>query len=344
VLGRRPDILCELLEVSEERWQNAVEAMLGERRFNIIVPPHSYEDVLAYIDRDKGNRRMHDASVLDLERAYEDRRPARPGSLALQVTTKDKYLRAYIDSILGKIVTCSSAQELRQYHRAITSELIYYSEWAVRVLSAERYQPWVVGQRARKSQIEARERELRDIAAQLVPLDKQLTHARSEEQQLNLGNVFARILQKLESPPDDSIVLAEIASCVTERDALDLSIVDELQQEIAQLDGVLKHEEAELSGMIKFLGALEKEYDQVRQDKRMAADTLLEKENGIAAVINRYTAEAQSDAQSLIEEPSEEPDLTQASDTYYRAAKTQANQADYSFCEIPKLGIVYKLR
>ncbi|MBV9708838.1 MAG: hypothetical protein JO125_15685, partial [Chloroflexi bacterium] len=342
VLGRRPAILCELLEVPEERWQNAVEAMLGERRFNIIVPPHSYDDVLTYIDRDKGNRRMHDASVLDLERAYEDRRPARPGSLALQVTTKDKYLRAYIDSILGKIVTCSSAQELRQYHRAITSELIYYSEWAVRVLSAERYQPWVVGQRARKSQIEAREREIRDIAAQLAPLDKQLTHARGEEQQLNLGNVFARILQKLESPPDDSTLLAEIASCFAERDALDLSIVDELQHEIDQLDIVIKQEEAELSELIKFLGALEREQEQVRQDKRMATNTLLEKENELVEVMSRYTA--QSEAESLFVEQSQEPDLTQASANASRAAKTYTTQSDNSFREFQKLGTEYNLR
>ncbi len=344
VLGRRPAILCELLEVPEERWQNAVEAMLGERRFNIIVPPNSYEDVLVYIDRDKGNKRVHDASVLDLERAYEDRRPARPGSLALQVTTKDKYLRAYIDSILGKIVTCASAHELRQYHRAITSELIYYSEWAVRVLSAERYQPWVVGQRARKSQIEARERELREIAAQLVSLDKQLTHARGEEQQLNLGNVFARMLQKLENPPDDSLLLAEIASCVAERETLDLSIVDELQHEVDHLDGVIKQEEAELNTLIKFLGALEREQEQVRQDKRSVAETLLEKENELAEVMSRYAIEVQAEAERLFVEQSQEPDLTQASANASRAAKMYNTQSDNSFKDFQKLGTEYNLR
>lgn len=39
VVGERPRLLCELLEVPDECWQDAVEALLGQRRFNVSVPP-----------------------------------------------------------------------------------------------------------------------------------------------------------------------------------------------------------------------------------------------------------------------------------------------------------------
>lgn len=128
VIGRSPDILCEQLEIPDERWQNAVEAMLGERRFTILVPPKEYKHVLTYIERHRAEARLHDASVLNLERAYKERRSAQRNSLAMQVKTNEPFLRAYIDSILGNIITCSSAQELERYQRAITPELLYYSE------------------------------------------------------------------------------------------------------------------------------------------------------------------------------------------------------------------------
>ena len=41
----QPDakIFCELLAVADESWQDCVEACLGDRRFDILVPPAHYE-------------------------------------------------------------------------------------------------------------------------------------------------------------------------------------------------------------------------------------------------------------------------------------------------------------
>ena len=43
--GMQPDakIFCELLNVEDESWQDCVEACLGDRRFDILVPPAHYE-------------------------------------------------------------------------------------------------------------------------------------------------------------------------------------------------------------------------------------------------------------------------------------------------------------
>ncbi|MFR8400893.1 MAG: hypothetical protein ACLVBX_01925 [Faecalibacterium prausnitzii] len=42
--GMQPDakIFCELLSVADESWQDCVEACLGDRRFDILVPPAHY--------------------------------------------------------------------------------------------------------------------------------------------------------------------------------------------------------------------------------------------------------------------------------------------------------------
>jgi uncharacterized protein YPO0396 len=346
LIGRRPDILCELLEIPDERWQTAVEAMLGERRFSIIVPPASYETILAFIERNKAEKGLHDAAILDLERAYKERRSPLPNSLAFQVTTKNKdaYLRAYIDFVLGKIITCSSARDLRRYKRAITPDLVYYSEWAVRVLSPQRYQPWVVGQRAQRSQIEARERELKEIATQLAQLNETYTQARSEEQQLNLGTTLARLLPRLDSPLDDTALRAEIASLTAERDSLDLSIVNELQAEIARLEQIIREEERQARELSERLGELKDRRVQVEREKRLAADRLLEREQSYDEVVSRHAPEVLTEAERLFAEQSRESDLTQAIANADRTAKNFTTQSNNTFSDYQELGIKYNLR
>jgi uncharacterized protein YPO0396 len=342
-IGSRPDILCELLEVPDGRWQNAVEAMLGERRFTIIVPPRYYEAVLLYIESDKTEKRLYDASVLDLERAYKERRSALPNSLALQVKTHDEYLRAYIDSILGNIITCASAKELRNYRRAITPDLIYYSEWTVRVLSPQRYQPWVVGQRAKQSQIEARQQELKQIQNRITQLEEQLDQAKRRERQLELGHMLARLQQSLENPPDDSGKRAELATLEAERDKLDLSIVHELQAEIRRLEKMIRENENEERELSERLGELRNKRDEVEKDKRIAEEQVLKRESELFEVVNRHPAEALTEAERLSAEQSQELDLTRAIANAERTAKSYTTQSTNTFEEFHELALKYNL-
>lgn len=221
VIGRHPDILCERLEIPDERWQNAVEALLGERRFTIIVPPLDYKAALAYIDQNRDEPGLHNASVLNLERVYREQRPPHRNSLAHQVQTDDRYLRAYIDSLLGTIITCLSAQELEHHQRSVTPEVMYYSEWAVRVISPQRYAPWLIGQRAARSQIEARQQELKLVRDRLVQLAALYQQVKEDEQRFQLEGDLAHVVHLHDEPLDDRFLRTEIAALKAERDALD---------------------------------------------------------------------------------------------------------------------------
>src|SRR6185436_6454612 len=69
IVGERPPLLCDLLEIPDERWQNAVEALLGGRRFNIIVPPQVFDAALRELDRAREAERIYDVGLIDLARA-----------------------------------------------------------------------------------------------------------------------------------------------------------------------------------------------------------------------------------------------------------------------------------
>ena len=52
-IGRKPEpyVLCELLEIKDEQWRNAVEGYLNTQRFYILVEPESFDIALGIYDR-----------------------------------------------------------------------------------------------------------------------------------------------------------------------------------------------------------------------------------------------------------------------------------------------------
>lgn len=59
LLGERPPLLCELLEIPDERWQDAVEAMLGGRRFTIITPSEHFDAALRILDEAREKEKLY---------------------------------------------------------------------------------------------------------------------------------------------------------------------------------------------------------------------------------------------------------------------------------------------
>jgi uncharacterized protein YPO0396 len=240
----RPPLLCELIEVADERWQDAVEAMLGARRFIVIVAPVLFERALRVLDEARERERLYEASLLDLAKAREQSRAAQAGSLALQVKTDDEWLRAYLDSVLGDIITCATVNELRQHRRAVTPEVVAYGEWAVRAIRPQNYRPWFIGARALRSQLEARERELENIRAQLLALQPQMRAMDERVQRLEHVYEFDKLRQRLDAPLDARLYQQQAAECEAALQSLDLSGVAALEAEVTRLDAVVKQNEA----------------------------------------------------------------------------------------------------
>jgi chromosome segregation ATPase len=141
IVGGKPKLLCELLEVSDPRWQNAVEAMLGRRRFNLVVAPERFHAAARELDRARAEERLYDVGLIDLAAAQRDGRPAQPGSLATRVQTPTAAVRAYIDAVLGDIIACEAVDELGRHRRAVTPEVVAYGEFTVRAVRPETYTP-----------------------------------------------------------------------------------------------------------------------------------------------------------------------------------------------------------
>ncbi len=165
--GMTPDakIFCELLNVEDESWQDCVEACLGDRRFDILVPPAHYAAAKsAFVAlRDK----VGPISLLDtpgIRKANRKADAAPADSLAAQVTSENPLAAQYADTILRRIVCCETPDTLENYPDSATRDLLRHHPFRLeRLRTPQRY----IGLDARRARAGELETELETLGERL---------------------------------------------------------------------------------------------------------------------------------------------------------------------------------
>lgn len=146
-------ILCELLEISDARWQNAVEGFLNTQRFYLLAEPEDFDVALSVYDRLRGQGEVFGAGLINTGK-LEDYEKCPKGTLAEVVTSKNVWARRYINMILGRVQRCEHYQDLKKYPVSITMECMRYQNHVVSAIRPEIYKTPYIGADAYKKQLE----------------------------------------------------------------------------------------------------------------------------------------------------------------------------------------------
>jgi uncharacterized protein YPO0396 len=300
--GQRPPLLCELFTIPEERWQNAIEAQLGQRRFNVIVPPQQFSEALRLLENARAQKQLYEVGLLDLAKAESEGRDARPHSLALKIETSAPRLRTYINTVLGDIITCEHVDELRQHRRAITPDVVVYQEWTARAIDPKHFKPWFIGERAGRSQIEAREHELATISGQLADLAPRQSQISAQVSQLKrIRGALQGLSGRLDQPLDDRELRAHIGELERELASLDLSGVEALQREVDRLSRIEAQQRGDESRLRDSRATVRAYQERTQSDLREAERALHMHQHEAAEQSLRYPGAA-SAASALLQE------------------------------------------
>lgn len=188
--GLNPDakVLCELLYMNDESWQDCVEACMGYRRFDILVSPEHYsaaKRVFESLGEDVGR-----VSLLDSRALYRDRNKVAVDAsvLASKVSSENVLARVYVNELLGNIVCCDVSSELENYPHSATRDLLrHYTYRLARLRKQERY----IGLDARKRQLEDAKRQHRQTIKQAKEIKGQIEMV-SGLQELARGVVYKK--------------------------------------------------------------------------------------------------------------------------------------------------------
>lgn len=174
-IGRTPEprILCELLEITDDSWRNAVEGYLNTQRFYILVEPENFDIALGIYDRLRKEKKAYGVGLINTQN-LDQYDTAPEGSLATVVTSQNKYAKRYINMILGKVYMCAHYRELKNYKTSITKECMKYQNNVASAIKPAIFETPYIGQNALKVQLEQAEEKRKEIKEQLVQLHDRL--------------------------------------------------------------------------------------------------------------------------------------------------------------------------
>ena len=192
-IGRTPEprILCEMLEITDDSWRNAVEGYLNTQRFYILVEPDSFDIALGIYDRLRKEKKAYGVGLINTQN-LEQYDTAPEGSLAAVVTSENKYAKRYINMILGKVHMCAHYRDLKNYKTSITKECMKYQNNVASAIKPAVFDTPYIGQNALKVQLEQARKKREEIKEQLMQI-----HTRLEQMEF--------VLEPLETEHDTDI-------------------------------------------------------------------------------------------------------------------------------------------
>lgn len=153
-----PRIICELLQIKDPVWKDAVEGYLNTQRFNLIVDPEYFDISIDVYERVKKKKQIHSVGLINTGK-LEQYSNCPEDSLAYIVSSNNKYAKYYANMILGKVVRCDDVSDLKKFHCSITPTCMVYQNNTARQINPAVYNKPYIGEDAYKRQLELKTQE-----------------------------------------------------------------------------------------------------------------------------------------------------------------------------------------
>lgn len=259
------DFLADMIEITDEEWHNAVEGYLNTQRMNIIVPPEYFMDAYQIYKKISKEENIYEFAVIDLQKVYESAPKTMKNSLAEIVKSNDKYVQAYIDFLLGRVICCYSNDNLRDFRTSVTKDCMLYHNYSVRPLNPRSYEYPYIGRNSIEIQLIKNKQQLEELITDLKEKSEKnasITPVANDEWFLTENYISSTVVSsfdKYKQRKEDRKKLLEIQKNF---DKIDLLWIEEINKKISQKESEITTAEKEKEKIIKFIS----EYEHERND------------------------------------------------------------------------------
>ncbi|WP_151669411.1 SbcC/MukB-like Walker B domain-containing protein [Nitrincola schmidtii] len=160
--------ICELVDITEDKWRIAIESFLGARREALVVSPDRVKEAITLYRR-KG-RHLKGCRIINTTKTDEWLNRSKRGTLVEFVETDNEHARAYMNRALGGVMAVETENDLLRHERALTYDCMLQSEGsttAINELSA------IMGIRRRGDQLALQGKQVDEMIAEFATLGKQ---------------------------------------------------------------------------------------------------------------------------------------------------------------------------
>lgn len=284
----KPQIFADLLEIRSDKWRNAVEGYLNTQKFYLLLEPQYFVEALKIYDEFKFTHKIYDVGLVDIEKIMARNPQPKVNSLAEEIETCNPYARAYADYLLGHVIKCEKAEELRNFRTSITPSCMLYHNYVARQINPQRYETPYIGQKAVIDQLKLKEKRFAAVSKQAGTSEYVVAKL---GQLRNTGNIndenIKSILQNKLAVDRLPQVRDDLNNATGQLGALDLSYLTKLEE-------ALKEAEENIAIVNKQIRGLEKSQGKHMSEQEGKEKTLplleMELEAKKDEIKNRYEA------------------------------------------------------
>lgn len=283
------NFVADLMEIKDKKWQAAIENYLSNQKFSFVIDEKYFKEAVALYNENRN--RFSDVAILDSKKIYE-RSPFKvlPGSLAEEIETENKYVRAYIDLLIGTLMKVEDIAKINQYDRGITTTGMLYQQFTARQMNMNRNKTPYIGKRATQTQIEG-------YLAEVSELNKRIDVLRSKSNVFytlcrfnNLSAVdvhyhFANLNQIYQIDQ----LKADLEEINHKIESIDMSDVEEIQAKIDDVDSEIRFANNSIRQNSQEKGSILAKLDELRVVKLAEAEKILAVKE--ADLANKYSSE-----------------------------------------------------
>lgn len=191
-------LLCELLYMTDDSWQDAVESYLNTQRFNIIVAPDNYlvakKVFISLGDKVKGIGLIDTRKIGDIQYSEEG-----VSFLGDKVESENIYAKRYARFVMRDVVCCETPDSLEQHQKSVTKDRLRFQNFCLQRMGKKEH---FIGVDAIEKQLISSRKELVSIQKQLNELNadkKSFDEMYGEYNKLTAGNNFALLEKYIDS-------------------------------------------------------------------------------------------------------------------------------------------------
>lgn len=171
---KQPEVrpLCEYIEVNDEKWSNALEGYLGNRKFNLIFNPKYYDIAYNAFKEYQIDRKEFVSGIVAVGKIAD--KIEQNNSLMSKTQIKNDWAKKYASYLLSDLICVGNIDEMDKYASSITADVMVYKDHALSSCDPSNYKIPYIGKESRKKRIRLIEDEIAYFEEEIDELNNKM--------------------------------------------------------------------------------------------------------------------------------------------------------------------------
>ncbi len=270
------ELYCDLIDIQDKSWSNAIEGYLSSQKFNIFVAPKYYLEAYKILKRLLEEFSFYGTALIDQEKIIERDYQMEDGSLAEEILTDHKGARAYTNFLIGRLHKSEDIEEARESGNGITRECDLYRNFTISRINPRLYQEAYIGRNLDERFLEDKARQLK---ANMINLSsyKKLSSLITEANNLELisNGEIEHLLSSLARGNELKGYENTLSYIENELKEHDTALLSSLDKRLDDVNEDIKDVTNQRESLILEKGNLIKQVDSLKNDKIKEVEELI---------------------------------------------------------------------